>query len=39
MKEILSYGAGTLIALSLVAVLLFVFVRDIVQKKHGVLRN
>jgi len=39
MKEMLSYGAGTLIALSLVAALLFVFVRDIVQKKHGVLRN
>src|SRR5215210_6461941 len=36
---ILSYGAGTLIAILLVAVLGFVFIRDITQKKHSVLRN
>ena len=36
---ILSYGAGTLIAILLVAVLAFVFISDITQKKHGVLRN
>jgi glutamate synthase domain-containing protein 2 len=39
LKDILSYGIGTLIAFSLVAVLFFVFIRDITQKKHSVLRN
>jgi glutamate synthase domain-containing protein 2 len=39
MKEMLSYGAGTLIAFTLVLAVLFVFIQDITQKKHGVLRN
>ena len=39
LTNILSYGAGTLIAIVLVAVLGYVFIRDITQKKHGVLRN
>jgi len=39
LRDILSYGIGTLVALTIVAVLLFVFVRDITQKKHSVLRN
>jgi glutamate synthase domain-containing protein 2 len=39
LKDILSYGIGTLVALTVVAALLFVFVRDITQKKHSVLRN
>jgi glutamate synthase domain-containing protein 2 len=38
-KDILSYGIGTLVALVLVAALAFVFIRDITQKKHSVLRN
>ena len=38
-KDILSYGIGTLVALGLVGVLVFLFVRDITQKKHSVLRN
>ncbi len=37
--NILSYGIGTLIAIACFAALLFVFVRDITQKKHSVLRN
>ncbi|HZD19238.1 MAG TPA: FMN-binding glutamate synthase family protein [Burkholderiales bacterium] len=39
LKDILSYGIGTLVALTVVAALLFLFVRDITQKKHSVLRN
>jgi glutamate synthase domain-containing protein 2 len=39
MKEMLSYGAGTLIGFALLLVVLFVFIQDITQKKHGVLRN
>ena len=39
LKDILSYGIGTLVALTLVALLAFVFIRDITQKKHSVLRN
>jgi glutamate synthase domain-containing protein 2 len=39
LANILSYGAGTLIAIVLVAVLGYVFISDITQKKHGVLRN
>ena len=39
LKDILSYGIGTLAAFVLVAVLFFVFIRDITQKKHSVLRN
>ena len=38
-KDILSYGVGTLIALAVVAALAFLFISDITQKKHGVLRN
>jgi len=37
--DILSYGIGTLAAFVAVAGLVFVFIRDITQKKHGVLRN
>ena len=36
---ILSYGIGTLIGFFLVGLLVFTFIRDITQKKHGVLRN
>jgi glutamate synthase domain-containing protein 2 len=39
LANILSYGVGTLIAIVLVAVLGYVFISDITQKKHGVLRN
>src|SRR4026209_2732178 len=39
LTTILSYGAGTLIAILVVAALAFVFISDITQKKHGVLRN
>ena len=38
-KDILSYGVGTLVAFRLIGALGFVFVRDITQKKHSVLRN
>jgi glutamate synthase domain-containing protein 2 len=38
-KDILSYGIGTLTAFVLIAALFFVFIRDITQKKHSVLRN
>ncbi|TAN56757.1 MAG: FMN-binding glutamate synthase family protein [Betaproteobacteria bacterium] len=37
--DILSYGIGTLAALTLLLWVAFIFVRDITQKKHGVLRN
>src|SRR5260221_3168824 len=39
LKDILSYGLGTLVAFVLVGALVFVFIRDITQKKHSVLRN
>jgi glutamate synthase domain-containing protein 2 len=39
LKDILSYGIGTLTAFLLVAGLAFLFIRDITQKKHSVLRN
>ncbi len=39
MKDILSYGLGTLAAFAIIAALVFVFISDITQKKHGVLRN
>ena len=39
MMDILSYGIGTVIGFTLIALLAFVFVRDITQKKHAVLRN
>jgi glutamate synthase domain-containing protein 2 len=38
-KDILSYGIGTLVAFTLLGLLFFVFIRDITQKKHSVLRN
>ena len=38
-KDILSYGIGTLAAFLLLGALLFVFIRDVTQKKHSVLRN
>jgi glutamate synthase domain-containing protein 2 len=38
-KDILSYGIGTLTAFAVIGLLLFVFIRDITQKKHSVLRN
>ena len=37
--NILSYGIGTLIAFALLIGFAFIFVSDITQKKHGVLRN
>lgn len=37
--NVLSYGVGTIAGFVLVLVLFFVFIRDITQKKHGVLRN
>jgi len=36
---ILSYGIGTLVAFAVIALLAFLFISDITQKKHGVLRN
>jgi glutamate synthase domain-containing protein 2 len=39
MMDILSYGFGTMIGFALVAAFVFFFIRDITQKKHGVLRN
>jgi glutamate synthase domain-containing protein 2 len=38
-RDILSYGIGTFIAFTVIGVLVFLFVRDITQKKHSVLRN
>ncbi|MCX7960291.1 MAG: FMN-binding glutamate synthase family protein [Burkholderiales bacterium] len=37
--EVLSYGIGTVIGFALIVVLVFVFVRDITQKRHSVLRS
>jgi glutamate synthase domain-containing protein 2 len=39
LMDVLSYGLGTLIGFALVAGLLFLFISDITQKKHGVLRS
>ncbi|HLS86236.1 MAG TPA: FMN-binding glutamate synthase family protein, partial [Burkholderiales bacterium] len=39
LKDILSYGIGTLAALAVAAALVFLFIRDVTQKKHAVLRN
>jgi glutamate synthase domain-containing protein 2 len=39
LTNILSYGIGTLAAFLLIGGLVFLFVRDITQKKHSVLRN
>ena len=38
-RDMLSYGLGTLVAIVIVAGLIFLFISDITQKKHGVLRN
>ena len=37
--DILSYGIGTLVGFALLAGFAFLFISDITQKKHGVLRN
>ena len=37
--DVLSYGIGTLVGFAAIIALVFVFVSDITQKKHGVLRN
>src|SRR5690242_11473507 len=39
LKDILSYGIGTLAGFLIVASLVILFVRDVTQKKHSVLRN
>jgi glutamate synthase domain-containing protein 2 len=39
MKDVLSYGAGTLFAFAVILFILYVFIQDVTQKKHGVLRN
>ena len=39
MSYILSYGISSIIGILVVLILLFWLVRDIVQKKHSVLRN
>jgi glutamate synthase domain-containing protein 2 len=39
LKDILSYGIGTLVAFVVIAGLVFLFISDITQKKHAVLRN
>src|SRR6188508_3011630 len=36
---VLSYGIGTLIGFAVMIALVFMFISDITQKKHGVLRN
>jgi glutamate synthase domain-containing protein 2 len=37
--DVLSYGIGTVIGFVLIGAFAFVFLRDITQKKHSVLRN
>ena len=39
MMGILSYGIGSLAAFALLLWIAFIFIRDITQKKHGVLRS
>ncbi len=39
MKDVLSYGAGTLFAFAVILFILYIFIQDVTQKKHGVLRN
>src|SRR5262245_16430478 len=39
MLDVLSYGVGTLFGFAALAAFVFFFIRDITQKKHGVLRN
>ena len=36
---VIAYGLGTLVAFLLIATLVVVFIRDVTQKKHAVLRN
>src|SRR3954465_15257553 len=37
--SILSYGIGTLAAFAVIGAVVFLFISDITQKKHSVLRN
>ncbi len=39
MKDVLSYGIGTLFAFAVIVFILYIFIQDVTQKKHGVLRN
>ena len=39
MMDVVAYGLGTLIAFLVIATLVVVFIRDVTQKKHSVLRN
>ena len=39
MMDVLSYGIGTLFAFAIILFILYVFIQDVTQKKHGVLRN
>src|SRR5258705_3745849 len=39
LKDILSCGIGTLAAFVIIGGLVFLFIRDVTQKKHSVLRN
>jgi glutamate synthase domain-containing protein 2 len=39
LRDILSYGIGTLVGFAALAAVAFLFISDITQKKHGVLRN
>ena len=39
LMDVLSYGLGTLIGIALLVGVAFIFISDITQKKHGVLRN
>jgi glutamate synthase domain-containing protein 2 len=39
MREIITYGLGTLAGFLLIAVLFYILLRDLTQKEHAVLRN
>jgi len=39
MLGVVSYGLGTIIGVALIAFLVIIFIQDITQKKHTVLRN
>ncbi|MBS0335831.1 MAG: FMN-binding glutamate synthase family protein [Proteobacteria bacterium] len=39
MKDVLSYGIGTLFAFAVILFIVYIFIQDVTQKKHGVLRN
>ena len=39
MKDVLSYCIGTLFAFAVILFVVFIFIQDVTQKKHGVLRN